>query len=159
MPTASGSFRLGHGVYGIRGHVDQFIIRVKLPYGQGTRRQWGALAACADTSADGRAHLNRPCVQYRHVPLAQVAEMLRRIGTVGLTNYSLADVCPLEVWDVRPTARALVRHMPRRATGESDADRDGALTGAGARQIDERASVPGGTGEGASWEVSRAHRA
>lgn len=120
-------FRLVHGVYGIRGREDEFMVRVKLPYGQVTRRQWSALAQCASACADGRAHLTtRQCIQYHHVPLSRVPEVLQRLGGVGLTTREacgnavrnvtgcpLAGVCPLEVTDVRHVARGVVRHLLR----------------------------------------------
>ncbi len=126
-PDRFRQFRLVHGIYGIRGREDEFMIRVKLPYGQVTRRQWSAMAQCASACADGRVHLTtRQCIQYHHVPLPQVPEVLRRLGDAGLTTREacgnavrnvtgcpLAGVCPLQVADIRPVARALVRHLLR----------------------------------------------
>ena len=120
-------FRLVHGVYGIRNRDDRFMVRIKIPFGILARRQWSALADVADVCADRRAHLTtRQCVQFHHVPLDCIPEVIRRVGEVGLTTREaagngvrnitscpLAGICPHEVFDVRPLAAALVRHLLR----------------------------------------------
>ena len=51
------------------------------------RWQWSALADADDVCADRHAHLATPqCVQFHHVPLDCIPEIIRRVGDVGLTT-------------------------------------------------------------------------
>lgn len=121
-------FRLQNGVYGIRGHTDVQMVRIKVPLGVLSAAQAERLADLArDFTRHGLGHLTtRQCVQFHWVPLRRVPELIRRLGEVGLTvreacgntvrNVTvdpLAGVAPDEVFDVRPYAAAFVRHFLR----------------------------------------------
>src|SRR4051812_27517832 len=80
-------FRLKQGVYGQR-QADVQMIRVKLPFGGVTPEQLEAFADIAETYAPLRkGHITtRQNIQYHHIPLAEAAEAIRRLGEAGLSS-------------------------------------------------------------------------
>lgn len=120
-------FRLRQGVYGQRQPGVQ-MIRIKLPFGGVTPEQLEKFGEIAETFAPlKRGHITtRQAVQYHHVPLARVPDLLRSIGEAGLssregcgntvrnvTGDAYAGVCADEVFDPSPYAGALVRYFVR----------------------------------------------
>ena len=146
------AFRLRQGVYGQR-QSDVHMLRVKVPFGGLTADQLDALGVLADRFAPlHKGHVTtRENFQYHHIPLADMPEIMRLIGDVGLstreacgntvrnvTGCSMAGVCPDELFDVTPYAAAysryFVRHpftqsLPRKIkTAFSGCDADCAIT-------------------------------
>ena len=146
-------FRLKQGVYGQR-QPDVQMCRIKLPWGGVTPEQMDALADVTEEFAPLRkAHITtRQNIQIHHIPLMQMAELIRRISAVGLSSREgcgntvrnvtadpWAGVCDDEIFD--PTAyagayvRYFVRHpttqlMPRKVkTAFTGSDADRAITG------------------------------
>jgi sulfite reductase beta subunit-like hemoprotein len=146
-------FRLRQGVYGQR-QPDVQMCRIKLPWGGVTPEQMEALADVTEEFAPLRkAHITtRQNIQIHHIPLAQMAELIRRISASGLSSREgcgntvrnvtadpWAGVCDDEIFD--PTAyagayvRYFVRHpttqlMPRKVkTAFTGSDADRAITG------------------------------
>ncbi|MBQ11358.1 MAG: ferredoxin--nitrite reductase [Planctomyces sp.] len=116
-------FRLRQGVYGQR-QPDVQMVRIKLPGGIVTA---DALDMFGDISGKyvplGKGHVTtRENVQFHHIPLEQCPEILRSLGTVGLSTREAcgnavrnvisspgAGVCPDEVFDPTPYLAAYVR--------------------------------------------------
>ena len=146
------AFRLRQGVYGQR-QPDVHMLRVKVPFGGLTADQLDALGILADRFAPlHKGHVTtRENFQYHHIPLADMPDIMRLIGNVGLstreacgntvrnvTGCSMAGVCPDEPFDVTPYAAAysryFVRHpftqaLPRKIkTAFSGCDADCAIT-------------------------------
>ncbi|HZV72200.1 MAG TPA: nitrite/sulfite reductase [Conexibacter sp.] len=146
-------FRLRQGVYGQR-QPDVQMCRIKLPWGGVTPEQMEALADVTEEFAPLRkAHITtRQNIQIHHIPLMQMAELIRRISAAGLSSREgcgntvrnvtadpWAGVCDDEIFD--PTAyagayvRYFVRHpttqlMPRKVkTAFTGSDADRAITG------------------------------
>ncbi len=120
-------FRLRQGVYGQRQPGVQ-MIRVKLPFGGITPEQLEKFGEIAETFAPlKKGHITtRQAVQFHHVPLARVPDLLRSAGEAGLssregcgntvrnvTGDPYAGVCPNEVFDTSPYAGAFVRYFVR----------------------------------------------
>lgn len=120
-------FRLRQGTYGQR-QPNRQMIRVKNPAGTVTSDQLDAYAHVAETWAPlGKGHITtRAAVQFHHIPLAQVPEMLRYLGTVGLSSREAcgntvrnvtcdpwAGIREDEPFDVTPYAGAFVRYWVR----------------------------------------------
>jgi sulfite reductase beta subunit-like hemoprotein len=120
-------FRLRQGVYGQRQPGVQ-MIRIKLPFGGVTPEQLEKYGEVAETFAPlGKGHITtRQAVQFHHVPLAHVPDLLRNIAEAGLssregcgntvrnvTGDPYAGVCEDEVFDTTPYAGALVRYFVR----------------------------------------------
>ncbi len=80
-------FRLRQGVYGQR-QADVQMIRVKIPGGILTADALEVLGQIAETWAPlQKGHITtRENVQFHHIPLPQCPEVLRLLGTVGLTS-------------------------------------------------------------------------
>ena len=80
-------FRLRQGVYGQR-QVDVQMIRVKIPGGILSADALDALGDIAERYAPlGKGHITtRENVQFHHIPLPECPEVLRLLGTVGLTS-------------------------------------------------------------------------
>jgi sulfite reductase beta subunit-like hemoprotein len=146
-------FRLRQGVYGQR-QPDVQMCRIKLPWGGVTPEQMDALADVTEEFAPLRkAHITtRQNIQIHHIPLPEMAALIRRISAVGLSSREgcgntvrnvtadpWAGVCDDEIFD--PTAyagayvRYFVRHpttqlMPRKVkTAFTGSDADRAITG------------------------------
>jgi len=120
-------FRLRQGIYGQR-QPNRQMIRVKVPYGGVTAAQFDALGVVADRFAPlKKGHVTtRENVQFHHVNLDDVPELLRILGDAGLTTREAcgntmrnvtscpkAGVCPDQVFDVTPYAAAYARHFLR----------------------------------------------
>lgn len=123
-------FRLKQGVYGQR-QADVQMCRVKLPFGGITPEQMDAFADVVEEYAPlNKAHITtRQNIQIHHVPLTQMAELIRRISAVGLSSREgcgntvrnvtadpLAGVCENEVFDPTPYVGAYVRYFVRHPT-------------------------------------------
>ena len=80
-------FRLRQGVYGQR-QADVQMIRVKIPGGILTADALDALGDIAEDYAPlGKGHITtRENVQFHHIPLPDCPDVLRKLGTVGLTS-------------------------------------------------------------------------
>ena len=146
------AFRLRQGVYGQR-QPDVHMVRVKIPFGGLTADQLDMLGDVTEQYVPlKKGHVTtRECIQFHHVPLEDAAELLQKIGSVGLTTREacgntvrnvtgcpLAGVCGDEPFDVTPYAAAFsryfVRHpytqaMPRKfKTAFSGCEKDCAIT-------------------------------
>ncbi len=146
-------FRLKQGVYGQR-QPDVQMCRVKLPWGGVTPEQMEAFADVVEEYAPlDKAHVTtRQNIQIHHIPLAQMAELIRKISAVGLSSREgcgntvrnvtadpWAGVCDDETFDPTPYAGAYVRYfvrhpttqlMPRKIkTAFTGSDADRAITG------------------------------
>jgi sulfite reductase beta subunit-like hemoprotein len=146
-------FRLKQGVYGQR-QADVQMCRVKLPMGGITPEQWEMFADVTEEYAPlNKSHITtRQNIQIHHIPLRQMAELIRKISSTGLssregcgntvrnvTGDPYAGVCDDELFDITPWAGAYVRYFARHPTTQlmprkvktaftaSDADR--AITG------------------------------
>ena len=80
-------FRLRQGVYGQR-QADVQMIRVKIPGGILTADALDALGDIAERYAPlGKGHITtRENIQFHHIPLPECPDVLRLLGTVGLTS-------------------------------------------------------------------------
>jgi sulfite reductase beta subunit-like hemoprotein len=146
-------FRLKQGVYGQR-QADVQMCRVKLPMGGITPEQWEMFADVTEEYAPlNKAHITtRQNIQIHHIPLRQMAELIRKISASGLssregcgntvrnvTGDPYAGVCEDELFDITPWAGAYVRYfvrhpttqlMPRKVkTAFTASDADRAITG------------------------------
>jgi sulfite reductase beta subunit-like hemoprotein len=107
------------------------MCRVKLPFGGITPEQMDAFADVVEEYAPlNKAHITtRQNIQIHHVPLAQMAELIRKISAVGLSSREgcgntvrnvtadpLAGVCENEVFDPTPYVGAYVRYFVRHPT-------------------------------------------
>jgi sulfite reductase (ferredoxin) len=154
-------FRLKQGVYGQR-QPDVQMIRVKLPMGGVTPDQLDAFAGVIEKYVPLRkGHVTtRQNIQMHHIPLPDVAELMREIAEVGLssregcgntmrnvTGDPRAGVLTEELFDITPYAGAYVRYfvrhpttqaMPRKVkTAFTANDEDNAIT-----QIHDMAFIP-----------------
>lgn len=145
-------FRLRQGIYGQR-QPDRQMVRVKVPFGGLTARQMEVLGEVSRRLAPlKKGHLTtRENVQFHHVLLDEVPELLRLIGDAGLTTreacgntvrnvvaHPSAGVSKDEVFDVTPYAAAYARYflrhpttqnMPRKSkTAFSGSEKDEAMT-------------------------------
>jgi sulfite reductase (ferredoxin) len=154
-------FRLRQGVYGQR-QADVQMVRVKLPMGGVTPDQFDAFADAIEKYAPLRkGHITtRQNIQVHHIPLDEMAVMIRELSDSGLSSRegcgntvrnvtgdpragTLAD----ELFDITPYAGAYVRYfvrhpttqmMPRKVkTAFTATDADNALT-----QIHDIAFIP-----------------
>src|ERR1700678_4210403 len=117
-------FRLKHGIYGQRQPGVQ-MVRVKIPGGLATARQFEQFANISDEFAGGQRHLTtRQNVQYHFVPLGRTADLMHMLTDAGLTNReacynTVRNICTCvwsgiardEVVDVRPYAQELAYAM------------------------------------------------
>ena len=80
-------FRLRQGVYGQR-QADVQMIRVKIPGGILTGDAMDMLGHIAEQHAPlGKGHITtRENIQFHHIPLPECPDVLRKLGTVGLTS-------------------------------------------------------------------------
>jgi sulfite reductase beta subunit-like hemoprotein len=146
-------FRLKQGVYGQR-QADVQMCRVKLPMGGVTPEQMEMFADVVEEHAPlNKGHITtRQNIQIHHIPLRQMAELIRKISDSGLssregcgntvrnvTGDPWAGVCAGELFDITPWAGAYVRYfvrhpttqlMPRKVkTAFTATDEDRAITG------------------------------
>ena len=146
-------FRLKQGVYGQR-QPDVQMVRVKLPWGGITPEQMEMFGDVVERWAPlDKAHITtRQNIQIHHIPLRDIAELIREISDVGLSSREgcgntvrnvtadpWAGVCHDELWDPTPYVGAYVRYfvrhpttqlMPRKVkTAFTGSDTDRALTG------------------------------
>ena len=146
-------FRLKQGVYGQR-QPDVQMCRVKLPLGGITPEQMEMFADVVEKWAPlNKAHVTtRQNIQIHHIPLAQMAELIREISASGLSSREgcgntvrnvtadpWAGVCDDEIFDPTSYAGAYVRYfvrhpttqlMPRKVkTAFTGSDADRAITG------------------------------
>ncbi len=123
-------FRLKQGVYGQR-QPDVQMCRIKLPWGGVTPEQMEALADVTEEFAPLRkAHITtRQNFQIHHIPLLQMAELIRRVSASGLSSREgcgntvrnvtadpWAGVCDDEIFDPTAYAGAYVRYFVRHPT-------------------------------------------
>lgn len=119
--------RLLHGVYAQR-QPDQFMLRVRIPWGGLNSHQIERIADLADAHAAGTSHVTtRQNLQFYGMNLKQASEMIHDLAEVGVTTREasgnvvrnitachLASVCRKELFDVTPYAdrltRSLIRH-------------------------------------------------
>ncbi len=116
-------FRLRQGVYGQR-QADVQMIRVKLPGGILTPEGLDALGEIAERYAPlQKGHITtRENFQFHHIPLPECPDVLRLLGSVGLSTReacgntvrnvvgpSTAGVCADEIFDPTPYLTAYVR--------------------------------------------------
>ena len=146
-------FRLKQGVYGQR-QPDVQMIRVKLPMGGVTPEQLDAFADVIDRYVPLRkGHVTtRQNIQMHHIPLPDVAKLMREIAVTGLssregcgntmrnvTGDPRAGTLEGELFDITRYAGAYVRYfvrhpttqaMPRKVkTAFTATDADNAITG------------------------------
>jgi sulfite reductase (ferredoxin) len=154
-------FRLKQGVYGQR-QPDVQMIRVKLPMGGVTPDQLDAFADVIEEYVPLRkGHVTtRQNIQMHHIPLPDVATLMRQIAEAGLssregcgntmrnvTGDPRAGTLQDELFDITPYAGAYVRYfvrhpttqaMPRKVkTAFTANDQDNAIT-----QIHDMAFTP-----------------
>ena len=126
-------FRLRQGVYGQR-QADVQMIRVKLPGGIITAEMLDCFGDIAERYAPlQKGHITtRENIQLHHIPLEQTAEVLRLLGSVGLSTREAcgntvrnvvgpptAGVSPEEVFDPTPYLTAYVRFGVRHPITQS----------------------------------------
>ena len=126
-------FRLRQGVYGQR-QPDVQMIRVKIPGGILTPEAMDGLGEIADRYAPlGKGHITtRENVQFHHIPLPECPDVLRLLGTVGLSTREAcgntvrnvvgspyAGIDPDEVFDPTPYLAAYVRFGVRHPLTQS----------------------------------------
>jgi sulfite reductase beta subunit-like hemoprotein len=126
-------FRLKQGVYGQR-QANVQMVRVKLPMGGVTPDQLDAFADVIERYAPLRkGHVTtRQNIQIHHVPLPDMANLIREVGEVGLssregcgntmrnvTGDPRAGTLPDELFDITPYAGAYVRYFVRHATTQA----------------------------------------
>ena len=146
-------FRLKQGVYGQR-QADVQMFRVKLPFGGITPDQMDKFAEVVERWAPlNKAHITtRQNIQIHHIPLRDMADLIREISSSGLSTREgcgntvrnvtadpWAGVCHDELYDPTPYVGAYVRYfvrhpttqlMPRKVkTAFTGSDTDRALTG------------------------------
>ncbi len=99
--------------------------RIKIPYGGMNPEQLEVMAELAEEYSDGISHITtRQDFQLHFVQIDDVASLMRRLATVGITTREacgnsvrnvcscpFAGVCPDEAFDVTPYARALARFL------------------------------------------------
>jgi sulfite reductase beta subunit-like hemoprotein len=146
-------FRLKQGVYGQR-QADVQMCRIKLPMGGVTPEQMDMFAEVVEEFAPlNKGHITtRQNIQIHHIPLREIAKLIRRISDAGLssregcgntvrnvTGDPWAGVSEGELFDPTPWAGAYVRYfvrhpetqlMPRKVkTAFTATDEDRAITG------------------------------
>ncbi|MCM8794386.1 MAG: nitrite/sulfite reductase [Candidatus Omnitrophica bacterium] len=121
-------FRLENGVYGIRGTMDEHMIRIKIRFGALNSEQLEAIAAVAERFATPKVgHITtRQAIQLHKVRRHNVPEALKMLTDVKLTTREACgntvrnvSACPLsgisaeELFDVTPYADAVSRYFLR----------------------------------------------
>jgi sulfite reductase beta subunit-like hemoprotein len=125
-------FRLNNGIYGQRQGGHNQMVRVKIPWGGLLPDQLELMADLADTYSRGWGHITtRQNVQFHYVQLEKIPEVMRQLGSVGMTSREacgdtvrnvqgchLAGACPHEHLDVTAWAEAAYRHFVRNPLGQ-----------------------------------------
>jgi sulfite reductase (ferredoxin) len=120
------SLRLARGVYGQRQQGVQ-MVRIKLPYGKMTFKQWKRIADISDEYSTGNLHLTtRQDVQIHFVSLDRTPELWAKLeqdditlreacgNTVrNVTASPSAGIDPKEPFDISPYADAVFRYFLR----------------------------------------------
>ena len=120
-------FRLQHGAYGSRLHMDYSMVRIKVPSGDMTPDQIEKIASLAEAFSIGSAHVStRQNIQLHWVQLEDVSEVMRGLVESGLTTREacgnsirnvmcshFAGVCPNEAFDATPYSMAIARFFLR----------------------------------------------
>jgi sulfite reductase (ferredoxin) len=120
-------FRLANGIYGQRQGGHNQMVRIKVPYGSITPEQLDMMAFIGENYSRGWGHITtRQNIQFHFVQLEKAPEVIRHLGSVGLTTREacsdtvrnvmgchLAGACPFEVIDISPWAEAAFRHFLR----------------------------------------------
>ena len=121
-------YRLRRGVYGQR-QAERQMVRIKIPLGCLSADQLDILGRVVDRCAPLRkGHFTtRENLQLHHVLLDGASDLMRLLGTVGLTTREacgntvrnvvgcpLAGVCPDELFDATPYGAAFARYFVRR---------------------------------------------
>jgi sulfite reductase (ferredoxin) len=120
-------FRLQHGAYGSRLHMDYSMVRIKVPGGEITPDQIEKIASLSEAFSIGSAHVStRQNIQLHWVQLEDVSEVMRGLVESGLTTREacgntirnvmcshFAGVCPNEVFDATPYSMAIARFFLR----------------------------------------------
>lgn len=119
--------RLTNGIYGIRQGENQQMVRVKVAHGRINAGQLDLCAHISDEYSRGFGHLTtRQNIQFHWVPLERTPDVMRLLASVGLTTREacgdtvrnivgcpMAGVCPGELFDVTPWARATTDYFLR----------------------------------------------
>jgi sulfite reductase (ferredoxin) len=125
-------FRLTNGIYGQRQGGQNQMIRVRMPYGTITADQLDMLGFLAKNYSRQWGHITtRQNIQMHFVQLEKIPEVLKHLGSVGLTTREacgdtirnvqgchLAGACPYEVLDVSAWAEAANDHFIRNPIGQ-----------------------------------------
>jgi len=120
-------FRLQHGAYGSRLHMDYSMVRIKVPGGEMTPDQIEKIASLSEAFSIGSAHVStRQNIQLHWVQLEDVSEVMRGLVETGLTTREacgntirnvmcshFAGVCPNEAFDATPYSMAIARFFLR----------------------------------------------
>lgn len=120
-------FRLNNGIYGQRQGGHNQMVRVKIPYGSLLPDQLEMFGRLADEYSRGWGHITtRQNVQFHFVPLERIPDVMRELGSVGMTTREacgdtvrnvqgchLAGACPFEHLDITPWAEAAYQHFIR----------------------------------------------
>jgi sulfite reductase (ferredoxin) len=125
-------FRLNNGIYGQRQGGHNQMVRVKIPWGGMLPDQLELMADLADDHSRGWGHITtRQNIQFHYVQLEKVPEVMRLLGSVGMTTREacgdtvrniqgchLAGACPHENLDITPWAEAAYQHFVRNPLGQ-----------------------------------------
>jgi sulfite reductase beta subunit-like hemoprotein len=125
-------FRLNNGIYGQRQGGHNQMVRVKIPWGGMLPDQLEMMAHLADNYSRGWGHITtRQNIQFHYVQLEQIPEVMRLLGSVGMTTREacgdtvrnvqgchLAGACPYENLDITPWAEAAYQHFVRNPLGQ-----------------------------------------
>src|SRR5919198_2249042 len=120
-------FRLQHGAYGSRLHMNYSMVRIKIPSGEISPQQLEKIASLSEAFSIGSAHVStRQNIQLHWVQLEDVSEVMRGLVEAGLTTREacgntirnvmcshFAGVCPNEEFDTTPYAKAIARFFLR----------------------------------------------
>ena len=121
-------FRLENGVYGIRGVMDEHMIRIKVRFGALNADQFEAIADVTEKYATPKVcHVTtRQAIQLHKIKRPLVPEVLRKISETGLTSREACGntvrnvtACPFaglsheELFNVIPYADAVSRYFLR----------------------------------------------
>ena len=118
--------RIWQGIYGQRQAGVQ-MIRIKIPYGVGTTKQFKAVADLSTQMTNSIVHITtRAALQLHYIPRAKTPELLKGVADAGLTSREacgnvvrnitadpFAAITPDQVFNVLPLAEALFVHCLR----------------------------------------------
>ena len=124
--------RLNNGIYGQRQGGTNQMVRIKFPAGSISPEQFEMMGHLVENYSRGWGHITtRQNVQMHFVELTKVPEVMRLLGSVGLTTREacgdtvrnvmachLAGACPYEKLDVTPWAEATFEHFVRNPLGQ-----------------------------------------